>query len=137
MLQSLQPESLEQIQQLEYSNRYVKPEAEEARCVQKPEFVTPLRNLDSLSEGQAAHLEATLIPVNDVTMKVEWFCNGKPIQTGHRFKTTYDFGYVALDILYCYPEDSGTYMCKATNELGEAVTTCSVKTTGQTELHIL
>lgn len=46
--------------------------------------------------------------------------------SGHRFKTTYDFGFVALDILYAYPEDSGTYMCKAKNLVGEAVTTCTV-----------
>lgn len=45
---------------------------------------------------------------------------------GHRFKTTYDFGFVALDVLYAYPEDSGTYMCKARNAVGEAVTTCSI-----------
>ena len=53
--------------------------------------------------------------------------NGKAIQTGHRFKTRNDFGFVALDILYAYSEDSGTYMCKATNKLGEAVNTCSVQ----------
>lgn len=50
---------------------------------------------------------------------------------GHRFKTTYDFGFVALDILYAYAEDSGTYMCKAKNAVGEAVTTCSVKVEGK------
>jgi hypothetical protein len=49
---------------------------------------------------------------------------------GHRFKTTYDFGFVALDILYAYAEDSGTYMCKAKNAVGEAVTTCSVQVEG-------
>ncbi|GBP17590.1 Titin [Eumeta japonica] len=105
---------------------------------------------------EASTLEATLTPVNDPTMKV----NGTasiPIQAGHRFKTTYDFGfvaldilyahaedtgtymckakmqtthdfgYVALDILYVYGEDTGTYMCKATNLLGEAVNTCNVR----------
>ena len=50
---------------------------------------------------------------------------------GHRFKTTYDFGFVALDLLYSYPEDSGTYMCKATNLVGEAVTTCNVGVEGR------
>lgn len=63
-------------------------------------------------------------------MRVEWYCNGRPVQQGHRFKTTYDFGYVALDILYAYAEDTGTYMCKATNAVGEAVTTSSVKVDG-------
>lgn len=53
--------------------------------------------------------------------------NGKPVKTGHRFRTTHDFGYVALDILYSYSEDSGTYMCKATNLAGEAVNTCTIR----------
>lgn len=49
------------------------------------------------------------------------------MKTGHRFRKTHDFGYVALDILYAYGEDSGTYMCKATNLAGEAVNTCTIK----------
>jgi len=44
---------------------------------------------------------------------------------GHRFRTTYDFGFAALDILSVYPEDSGEYTCKATNKLGTA--TSSIK----------
>ena len=61
------------------------------------------------------------------------------LSPGHRFKTTYDFGFVALDILYAYAEDSGTYMCKAKNAVGEAVTTCSVKVEGEfiTKVHYL
>lgn len=47
--------------------------------------------------------------------------------TGSRFQTTHDFGYVALDIQYVRPDDNGVYMCRATNELGEAVTTASMK----------
>ena len=35
---------------------------------------------------------------------------------------TNNFGFVALDIMDAYPEDQGTYTCKATNALGEAVT---------------
>ena len=55
------------------------------------------------------------------------FVNGVAVRTGHRFRKTHDFGYVALDILYTYPEDSGTYMCKATNLAGEAVNTCTIR----------
>ena len=38
----------------------------------------------------------------------------------------HDFGYVALNMKYVYPEDSGTYTCRATNELGEAVTSSTL-----------
>lgn len=79
-----------------------------------------------LKEGDHAHLECRVEPINDANLKIEWFVNGVAIKTGHRFKTTHDFGYVALDILYTYAEDSGTYMCKATNLLGEAVNTCQI-----------
>ena len=67
-------------------------------------------------------------------MRVEWYHNGRPISQGHRFRTTYDFGFVALDILYAYAEDSGTYMCKAINANGETVTTCSVTVEGKAGL---
>lgn len=38
----------------------------------------------------------------------------------------HDFGYVALNMKYVNPEDSGTYTCRATNELGEAVTSATL-----------
>ena len=72
--------------------------------------------------------------INDATMKVEWFFNGKSIPQGHRFRTTYDFGFVALDILYAYPEDSGTYTCVAKNVLGETKTQCSLQVSGKAGL---
>ncbi|XP_054275488.1 titin isoform X3 [Macrosteles quadrilineatus] len=118
--------ALQKIQYLEDDSRYKRTAAEEIAVAEKPQFGRPLKNIEHLPEGQTAHLEATLTPVNDPTMKVEWYCNGRPVPQGHRFKTTYDFGFVALDILYAYPEDSGTYMCKARNAVGEAVTTSSV-----------
>merc|ERR1719412_2265093 len=59
-------------------------------------------------------------------LQVDWFINGKEIKFGSRFRTTHDFGYVALDIVPAYAEDSGTYMCKASNKLGEAVNTGNV-----------
>lgn len=56
--------------------------AEEQVVIEKPNFGRALRNQDKLVEGQAVHMEATLTPVNDPTMKVEWFFNGKPIPSG-------------------------------------------------------
>lgn len=118
--------ALQKINYLEGDSRYKRKDEEDLFVAEKPNFGRPLRNAN-VAEGVPIHLEATLTPVNDPTMKVEWFCNGRPVAQGHRFKTTYDFGYVALDILYAYAEDTGTYMCKAKNAVGEAVTTCSVQ----------
>lgn len=94
---------------------------------QRPVFLTALTSLENLKESDRAHFECRVEPINDPDLKIEWFLNGNLIRAGHRYRTTHDFGYVAMDILYAYAEDSGTYMCKATNKLGEAVNTCNLK----------
>lgn len=47
-----------------------------------------------------------------------------------RVTLTHDFGFVALDLAYVKPEDSGTYTCKATNELGQAVCSATLAVRG-------
>lgn len=44
----------------------------------------------------------------------------------NRITTMHDFGYVALNMKYVNPEDSGTYTCRAINELGQAVTSAAL-----------
>ncbi|XP_018397088.1 PREDICTED: titin [Cyphomyrmex costatus] len=128
--------ALKKIQYLEDDSRYKRVIEEDTIIAEKPTFGRPLKNIEHLPEGKNAHLEATLTPVNDPTMVVEWFRNGRPIPQGHKFKTIYDFGYVALDILYAYPEDSGTYMCKARNTIGEAITTCMISVDSKQGLYL-
>ncbi|CAG0878668.1 unnamed protein product [Darwinula stevensoni] len=135
ILDSAHPDAVPKLKALEHKGAYVPPE-EPIGPFEKPQFPRPLRAQENIAEAQPVHLEATLTPVNDATMKVEWFYNGRPIPQGHRFRTQHDFGFVALDILYAYPEDSGTYMCKATNALGEAITTCSVGVQGKKSLYL-
>jgi len=79
-----------------------------------------------LKENQSAHFEARLIPVGDSRLKVEWFKNNVPLQDANRIATLNDFGFVALDLKYVRPDDSGTYSCRATNELGQAVTSATL-----------
>lgn len=74
--------ALKKIQYLEDDSRFKRQEQEDVQILEKPQFGKPLKSVENLPEGMMAHLEATLTPVNDPTMKVEWFCNGKPIPQG-------------------------------------------------------
>lgn len=95
-------------------------------ALSKSQYTCSLCSLSALKEGDHAHLECRVEPINDPNMRIEWFVNGVAIRAGHRFRTTHDFGYVALDVLYTWGEDTGTYMCKATNLLGEAINTTTI-----------
>jgi hypothetical protein len=48
-------------------------------------------------------------PYPDSSLNVEWFRNDKPLPFGNRWRTSYDFGFAALDIIGSYAEDSGRY----------------------------
>jgi len=120
-------DALKKIKYLE--SKHQRTAEEEMSIAEAPQFGHGLKDL-RLEEGAPAHFETTLTPVNDATMRVEWLFNGKSIPQGHRFRTTYDFGFVALDILYAYPEDSGTYTCRAINALGETSSTSNLTVQG-------
>lgn len=109
------------IHYLENQQKYVREEIEDAGP-EKPFFLEPLRGPDVLWEGQSAHFETRFRPVSDPSLQVAWFFNDKQLQLGHRLKTYFNFGFVSLDLLYVYPEDTGHYSVKIFNELGEAVT---------------
>lgn len=119
LVDSQHPGGLEKIQYLEDSSRYQRMEREEVVVKQKPRFLGPLKGTNKIVEGQRAHFEARVEPQNDLTMKIEWYFNGKPIQSANRIQTYHDFGYVALDIQSVRSEDAGTYTVVARNALGE------------------
>ena len=57
--------------------------------------------------------------------KFSWFVNGRPVMPSQRFKINYENGLITLIIFNVQPEDSGDYLLKASNEVGE----CTWKTT--------
>ena len=125
---SMHDEAMDQIAYLEHA-RNQRTATEETDINQPPSFTKSLKNIDTY-EGKNIHLEARLQPVGDPSMRVDWFFNDEPLKFGHRFRPAYDFDYVALDLLSVYPMDSGIYTCRATNKLGQTVTSASVKITG-------
>uniref|UniRef100_A0A1I7XKA0 Titin n=1 Tax=Heterorhabditis bacteriophora TaxID=37862 RepID=A0A1I7XKA0_HETBA len=127
VLDTRHEESLGKIDYLENQNKYGRKEIEELGPEMAPVFVVPLQaDMGEVEEGEPIHLECQVKPINDNTLKITWLRNGAPIPHGHRFRTFYDFGFVSLDVLGVYAQDSGTYTCRAENALGSVETTTKI-----------
>lgn len=63
-------------------------------------------------------MEANVEPKQDPDLKIEWFLNGKVLEQASRYKTSYDFGLVTLDLSDVYERDQGIYTCRAYNKVG-------------------
>ena len=124
-MESMHGEALQKIAYLERNKAKMDLNEDDAPQ-HAPQFVAQLQGKTQLLEGQNGHLECRIDPYPDATLKVEWFHNGKPLPFGNRWRTSYDFGFAALDILGCYAEDSGKYTIKATNILGSAESSVNI-----------
>lgn len=69
-LDTLDAERLKKIRTLENYERPLKSEAEPDS--QAPVFLTALTSLEALKEGEHAHLECRVEPINDPTLKVSF-----------------------------------------------------------------
>jgi len=124
LLEPCQPDSIRAIQILETPKRHP---AEIIHTNQiSPVFLTSPRSYENLIEGQSLHLECHVRPTDDANLSITWLKDGQPLQASHRFKHLSNFGYVGLDFLQVYPEDSGLYTCRAKNNMGVAEVSCSL-----------
>uniref|UniRef100_A0A914NXH5 Ig-like domain-containing protein n=1 Tax=Panagrolaimus davidi TaxID=227884 RepID=A0A914NXH5_9BILA len=139
-LDPMHEDSLQQINAIEGHEIHIGPilhdRPEEFHSLEAPKVVRPLASKIEVEENEPIHMEARIQPASDVKMTVEWFHNGAPLGAAHRFRPMFDFGYIALDILYAYSEDSGTYTCVARNELGEAQSSLELVVTKQVTLYL-
>lgn len=133
ILESQHPGGLEKIQYLEDASRYKRREDIDEIVAIRPRFLSKPKPQEGLREGQNAHFECKLEPVQDPNLKVEWFKNNCPVTIGSRFRPIHDFGYVALDIIGLIAEDTGVYTCRAQNAVGvdETSATLSCKSSKQ------
>lgn len=98
-------------------SKYQRQESEKEISYPKPVFIRPLQTNFSIIENQLLHMEANVEPKNDPNLRIEWFLNGKPLEQASRFKTSYDFGLVTLDLKDCNERDQGIYTCRAYNKV--------------------
>lgn len=84
-----------------------------------PQFIEQLQSLQRI-EGQPAHFQTRVTPVNDNKLKIQWLKDGAPLPDANKFKHTYDFGLITLDISHTVANDAGTYSVVASNEQGTA-----------------
>ncbi|KAI6199682.1 hypothetical protein M3Y96_00652800 [Aphelenchoides besseyi] len=135
VLDTNHPESLRRIIELE-SVKPAEPTLDDLPP-EAPQFTQQLTALEAeLIEGMPQHLDATVIPINDPSLQIEWYFNGQPLQFSNRIKQISEFGYNALELLYTRPEDSGTYTCRARNQAGEAESSVQFECKAQRNLYL-
>lgn len=78
---------LEKIQTLEDSMIKSKDIRTTEICRQAPVFTSPLSNIDNLREGENAHFEARLIPVDDPRLNVSAYDSNRYLYHQTCFKT--------------------------------------------------
>lgn len=129
------PTIIDKLRQLEF------PDVAEEESNEEPDkpahFIQHLRTKNGRQqfiEGDNVHFEARVGPATDGNLTIEWFHNDKPLISGHRFKPSFDFGYIVLDILYVYADDSGVYKCVARNSAGTDVSQFEINVTGKPSL---
>ena len=67
-LDSLQPQSLQKISELEMAPQ--QPGAPAAAALEPPKFTTQIADISTMQEGHSAHFEARLTPVHDPDLTV-------------------------------------------------------------------
>uniref|UniRef100_A0A915K9H6 Ig-like domain-containing protein n=1 Tax=Romanomermis culicivorax TaxID=13658 RepID=A0A915K9H6_ROMCU len=129
ILGTIHPDSYKQTQYLESLDKFPKTEMPDKKF-QAPAILIPLKSAENLKEGDKVRLECQISPPDDPNLKVDWFFNDNPLPEASRFKWQNDFGFVVFDIDHLYPEDSGIYTCKISNDHGAACTSACLKVEG-------
>jgi hypothetical protein len=96
--------------------------ADEASMV-PPEFIEKLSDL-TIKDGSSLLLKCSV--KGDPGPQVEWFKNGEVITSSDIIDLKYKKGVATLGINEVFPEDEGTYVCKAFNSLGQIESTCKL-----------
>lgn len=86
-----------------------------------PKFTKNLTDL-TVNDGESLNLAAHV--TGDPDPQIQWIKNNNPLSSSEVVDLKYKNGIAKLTINEVYPEDEGVYICKATNVMGTAETTC-------------
>jgi len=89
-----------------------------------PGFSTPLPKTLSGKDGEPLSIKCTV--KGDPEPQVSWFKDGEAVTSSDIIDLKYRQGLASLSINELFPEDSGTYICKATNSLGTEESSCKL-----------
>jgi len=95
------------------------PTADSLMC--PPQFIQSLTDL-LVKDGEALNLNCSV--KGDPEPNITWSKNGELLSSSDILDLKYRNGKAILSINEVYPEDEGTYTCKAQNSLGSVETTC-------------
>ena len=87
---TMHPESYKKLVALEKTKDQQPGEVVEAEQNQPPVFMTPLKDVGLVPEGEKIHVRATVEPKNDPKLRIEWELNGKVLSTGREENQTSD-----------------------------------------------
>ena len=133
LLDSQHPEGWEKMREMESRRTGGRLEVEEPN-ITAAKFLKQLQGVTMLAEGQHAHFEAQIEPINDSKLRVEFLHNGRQLQQASRIHTVCDFGYVSLDIGSLVTSDAGEYVCIIKNALGESKSSVTLNVAGKGSL---
>ena len=122
------PESPQQPQQP--STAEVDPSA-----MVKPSVLQALRDINLIEGGQAVF--ECLLQGNP--LNIQWFKGEKEIKNQFRHKISFDekTGVAKLYMTTVLEDDAGTYTCRATNQLGEAITSSQFMSYSNLSIYLL
>lgn len=111
----------EKYEEIEDSEFYCeKREIEETYSKIGPHFVRPLKSNLVSNQNNTIMLEAKVTPVNDPSMRIEWYFNDQPLVLSDRISSKFENGLICLKIENLQVSDSGLYTVRAINSANEA-----------------
>lgn len=96
--------------------------------IEPPRFVKKPGPFSMLRKGESTTFQCQIAGTPEI--KVTWYLDGNDITTNGKYEISFVDGISTLDIINSTVEDSGMYVCEATNEAGSESCSIDVKVQG-------